>query len=90
LTDWIKLAAISLLISIAITGIVATAVFAVWWGSFDSSIKRGLSVLVGYLAARLGHLGAHFEHHPLNGAAGRVAGRTATGNSGTTSATRWS
>jgi hypothetical protein len=32
--DWIKLAALSLLISIAITAIFATAAFAVWWGFF--------------------------------------------------------
>jgi hypothetical protein len=31
-TDWIKLAALSLLISIAITAIFGTAAFAVWWG----------------------------------------------------------
>jgi hypothetical protein len=30
-TDWIKLAALSLLISIAITAIFATAAFALWW-----------------------------------------------------------
>jgi hypothetical protein len=29
--DWIKLAALSLLISIAVTAIFATAAFAVWW-----------------------------------------------------------
>jgi hypothetical protein len=31
-TDWIKLVALSLLISIAITDIFASAAYAVWWG----------------------------------------------------------
>jgi hypothetical protein len=30
-TDWIKLAALSLLISTAITAVVGTAGFALWW-----------------------------------------------------------
>jgi hypothetical protein len=30
-TDWIKLAALSLLISTAITAIIGTAAFALWW-----------------------------------------------------------
>jgi hypothetical protein len=47
-------------------------------------IQWRLAALVSHLLADVGDLGAHLEHHPLNGAAGRVAGRTATDSSGTT------
>jgi hypothetical protein len=30
-TDWIKLAALSLLISTAITAVLGTVIFAIWW-----------------------------------------------------------